>query len=313
MTPIKDVVLTFLKGTAMGGADIIPGVSGGTIAFITGIYARLIDAIKAFDGKAIQMLFRGQFKAFWTKIDGAFLFTLFTGILLSIFSLARLISYLLTAYSVQVWSFFFGLIIVSSFFVGKEVSRWNLGAVLSLVSGILIAFLITAATPAQTPEAIWFIFLAGAVAISAMILPGISGSFILLIFGKYQTVLNAVKSFDWVIIVTFGLGCVVGILAFSRLISWLLKTYHNLTVALLSGFMIGSLNKVWPWKNVVSYRLNSKGIQVPFIEENVLPIEYLKVTGKEPHIIEAILFAGFGIFIVVFIELLNKRLTALGE
>jgi putative membrane protein len=309
MMPLKDLALTFFKGVAMGGADIVPGVSGGTIAFITGIYTRLIGAINSLNLKTIRLLFKGEFRNFWNQIDGQFLITLLIGILLSIFSLAKLISFLLQEYSISVWSFFLGLIIISSFFVGKEVTRWNIGALFSLLLGVIIAFFITDATPSQTPDALWFIFLSGAVAICAMILPGISGSFILLIFGKYEAILEAVKSLDVIIISVFGLGCVVGILAFSRLISWLLKSYHNLTVALLSGFMIGSLNKVWPWKKTVSFRLNSAGEQVPFIEKNVWPTDYYDITGAQPFLIEAIFFAGLGIFVVVFIEILNKRIS----
>lgn len=302
MRTTKDYILLYLKGIGMGGADTVPGVSGGTVAFITGIYQELLDSIKAVDIESLNLLKQGRLKDFWQHINGTFLAVLLAGIFTSIFSLAKLLSYLLVQHPIQLWSFFFGLIIISAILVMKEIREWSIGAVLFGLLGIAIAYYISIASPAETPTAYWFIFIAGAVAICAMILPGISGAFILLLFGKYEYVLNAVTNFDIGIIIVFALGCLTGLLSFARLISWLLHRYYNVAVALLAGFMIGSLNKIWPWKEVTQYRIDSHGIQKPFLEESVLPTTYMEVTGQDPQVLSAILFMALGILIVVGIE-----------
>ncbi len=299
---VKDYMTLVLKGIAMGGADVIPGVSGGTIAFITGIYEELINSIKSVDVEAFRLLLSFKLAAFWKHINGAFLISVLGGILISILSLARLVTYLMVNHPIQLWSFFFGLIIISALMVAKEIKQWNIASVSALIAGVLMAYLITSATPATTPEGLLFVCLSGMIAICAMILPGISGSFILLILGKYQYVLGAVKDFDIVVIVVFAIGCLVGILSFARLISWLLKQYPLITISILVGFMIGSLNKIWPWRLVTQYRLNSKGEQVPFLEDNVLPAEYLAATGQEPMFMQALLFFALGIGLVVLID-----------
>jgi len=302
MGSLKDYVLLFMKGIGMGGADVVPGVSGGTIAFITGIYEELLHSIKSFDAKALRIFFSGDFNGFWKHINGRFLLTLLTGIGLSIFTLSKLIHYFLENHPIQVWSFFFGLIIISAVTVTREISKWTLLLVFGVIAGAAIAYLITAATPASTPENYLFIFLSGAIAICAMILPGISGSFILLILGKYQFIIAAVNDLNVLVLVTFGMGCIIGILSFSRLISWLLDHYHDISIAVLAGFMLGSLNKIWPWKETLSHRLNSSGEQVPLVQENILPTEYLSKTGENPEMLSAILFAAVGILIVIIIE-----------
>lgn len=286
----------------MGGADVIPGVSGGTIAFITGIYQELIDSIKAVDVEALKLLAGFKFKAFWAHINGSFLLAVLSGIMISILSLARLVTYLMAFHPIQLWSFFFGLIIISAMLVAREIKQWNLASILSLLGGIAVAYLITSATPASTPDGLLFIFLSGMIAICAMILPGISGSFILLILGKYQYVLGAVKEMDLAVIIVFALGCLVGLLSFARLVSWLLRHYHLVTVSVLVGFMIGSLNKIWPWRIVTQYRLNSAGEQVPFLEVNVLPAKYLELSGQEPLFVQALLFFALGIGLVILID-----------
>ncbi|MEQ9423839.1 MAG: DUF368 domain-containing protein [Cyclobacteriaceae bacterium] len=298
----KDYILLYLKGIGMGGADVVPGVSGGTIAFITGIYEELINSIKSLDLNAFKLLFSLRLNEFWKHINGPFLITLFLGIVTSILSLAKLITYLLEHFPIQLWSFFFGLIVISALSVGSQIKNKNFVSGLFGVAGIVIAYLITSATPATTPDALWFIFLSGMVAICAMILPGISGSFILLIFGKYQYVLESLKDVNVAVIVVFVAGCVVGILSFSRVVSWFLQRHHDSTVAVLAGFMVGSLYKIWPWKNTLSYRVNSAGEQVPFLQDNVLPTEYLELTGNEPLLLYAVLFMAFGFFIVVILE-----------
>lgn len=286
----------------MGGADVVPGVSGGTIAFITGIYEELLDSIKAVDIQALKLLFTFQFSAFWIKINGKFLMPLFLGIATSILSLARLLTYLLKTEPISLWSFFFGLVLISSVVVLRAVKKWRLGIVIALILGAVAAYFITVLSPAETPNNPVFIFISGAIAICAMILPGISGSFLLLIMGKYQYIFDAISNLDIATLGTFGLGCIIGLLSFVRLVSWLLKKYHDIAIGLLSGFMIGSLNKIWPWKMPLAFRVNSHGEQVPYYTKNVLPSEYAQQLGENPEIFQAILFAALGIFIVVVIE-----------
>ena len=301
MRNVKDYILLFLKGMGMGGADVVPGVSGGTIAFITGIYEELLNSIKSIDKNAIQLLLGGKITALWKHINGKFLITLFSGIFVSVFSLAKLIHYLLNNHPIQLWSFFLGLIIISSLLVSREINRWKTQVVISGIAGILIAYFITEATPATTPDNYLFIFLSGAIAICAMILPGISGSFILLILGKYEFIIESIKDVNILVIVVFGLGCVVGLLSFSRLVSWLLNKYHDITIAILAGFMIGSLNKIWPWKETLSTRLNNKGEFVPLVQKNIWPTEYMEKVG-EPLVLQAILFCCIGILLIIGIE-----------
>lgn len=286
----------------MGAADIVPGVSGGSIALITGIYEKLLDSIKSIDTDALRLLFKGRFAAFWKHINGKFLLTLFSGILFSIFSMSRAITYLMDEHPIPLWSFFCGLIIISAIIILRDIKNWNVGVILCLLVGIVFAYWVTGLPPTTSPDAVWFTFLAGVIAITAMILPGISGSFLLLILGQYERVLQAVNDRDILTLGLFGLGCVVGLLSFSRLISWFLKKYHAMTLAFLSGIMLGSINKIWPWKEVISYRMSSSGIQKPFITKNILPQNYMAVTGEESLILYAVLAFSFGILLVLGIE-----------
>jgi putative membrane protein len=245
---LKDYALIILKGMGMGAVDVVPGVSGGTIALIVGIYEELLDSIKSINGNSLKLFFTGKIVAFWKAINGNFLLTLISGITISIFSLAKLITYLLETQPVLIWSFFFGLVLASVLFVAKEIKKWDWKTILGFIIGVIVAFYITVATPAETPNELWFIFLCGAIAICAMILPGISGSFVLVLLGKYDYVMKAVTNLDIVIIFVFICGAAIGITSFSRLLSYLLRRFHDITIAVLAGFMLGSLNKVWPWK-----------------------------------------------------------------
>ncbi len=287
----------------MGAADVVPGVSGGTIAFISGIYEELIYSLKSIDGRAVSLFFLGRFSDFWKHINGTFLLSVFAGIIISALSLAGLISYLLTAHPVLIWSFFFGLIVGSAIMVGKKVRKWNAGTWLALFAGAAIAWAITSMAPTHTPEAAWFVFISGMIAISAMILPGISGSFILLLLGKYKYILDAVASFDIKTIIIFILGCVAGLLSFSRLLAWMFRRFHDLTVALLTGFMIGSLNKVWPWKSVLEWYADRHGKMIPLIEKNVLPGQY----EGEAQLLAAILLALAAFAMIVWLESLGSK------
>lgn len=302
MSGIKNSVLLFLKGMSMGAADIVPGVSGGSIALITGIYEKLLDSIKSVDKTALQLLLKGKFTEVWKHVNGGFLLILLGGILTSIFTLSKVITFLMDEYPIPLWSFFCGLIIISAIIILRDIQQWTIGSIAALLIGTVVAYLITGLPPTSTPDATWFVFIAGAIAIVAMILPGISGSFLLLILGQYERVLSAVSSKDVLTLAVFATGCVVGLLSFSRLISWLLKNFHALTIALLSGFMLGSINKIWPWKEVISYQMSSSGVQKPFLTENILPQNYLAVTGEESLFLYAIVAFSFGIILVLGIE-----------
>jgi putative membrane protein len=296
----SEYALLTARGLGMGAADVIPGVSGGTIAFITGIYQELINSIKSVDKTFLKLLFREGIVAAWKHINGNFLLAVFSGVLISIFSLARLISWLLLVYPMLVWAFFFGLIIASALHVGKKITRWNAGIIIALIAGTAIAAYITIATPATTTESMWFILLSGAIAITAMILPGISGSFILLLLGKYEFILNAVKDLQIGIIIIFGIGCVIGLISFSNVISWFFKKFPDGTMAVLTGFMLGSLNKLWPWKEVITYRINSAGEQVPLLEKSISPQQYEAITGQD-HMLLPVIICMLAGFLLIFI------------
>lgn len=302
MRSFKDYITLFFKGIGMGAADVVPGVSGGTIAFITGIYGELIDSIKSVDGKALLLLVKFKWIDFWKRINGSFLLAVLLGVLVSILSLAKLISYLLDVHSIKVWSFFFGLVVISAITILREVKKWDIGVVVMLLLGIVIAYYITIATPASTPNHWWLVMLSGTIAICAMILPGISGAFILLILGKYEYVTGALHELNLPVIAIFIAGCIIGLLSFVRIISWILNKYYFKAVALLSGFMIGSLNKVWPWKEVVSFRVDSSGEQVVLQDRSILPTKYLEATGNAPEILQALFLIAIGIGIVVIVE-----------
>ncbi|MFN3996790.1 DUF368 domain-containing protein [Algoriphagus sp.] len=308
MNSIKKYALTYFKGMAMGAADIVPGVSGGSIALIAGIYQELLDSINSFSLENFKLLTKGEFKRFYEAVNGSFLLSLLLGILTSIFVLSSLITYLMSNHPIPLWSFFTGLILVSAFMILKEIKRWHLGVVLAVLIGIVLAIWITSLPPSTTPDALWFTFIAGSIAICAMILPGISGSFILLILGQYEGILQAVTERNILKIFVFALGCIVGLLSFSRVISWLLKKYHSATIGLLSGFMLGSVNELWPWKIVTAWRTSSSGEQKPFLTENILPGSYLEQVGEQPQILAAVLAFVFGIGLVLFIEWLASKL-----
>ena len=292
---LKDYALLTLKGMCMGAADVVPGVSGGTIAFIVGIYDELIDSIKGINVHAIRLLCKGQLKAFWKAINGNFLFSLLLGIGISVFSLAKLITYLLETEPVLVWSFFFGLVLASTWFVSKDIKEWNWKTILGFLAGAVVAFYITVATPTETPTNLLFIFFCGAIAICAMILPGISGSFILVLLGKYFYIMEAVETLDLVVLGIFALGCFLGITSFSHVLSYALKKFRNVTLAVLSGFMLGSLNKVWPWKEKIEEMVEGQNL---IVEQNVLPGESLA---------EGVVLMLTGFILVYVLEKISAR------
>ncbi len=243
----------------MGAANVIPGVSGGTIALITGIFERLINAIKSLNGKAIKLLFTGQWKAFSQHIDLQFLLAIFAGIGVSIISVAKLFDYLFTHYPTYIWSFFFGLILASVLFVGKTVSRWDTSVIISFLVGAVVALGITFLTPATENEGFFYLVLCGVAAICSMILPGLSGSFVLILMGNYKLVMiDAVNQMNLEILLPVAVGAGVGLLAFSHILSWVFKRFKNQTIAVLTGFIFGSLGIIWPWKTAITQTIGDK-------------------------------------------------------
>lgn len=301
MRSTKDYLILSGKGMMMGAADAVPGVSGGTIAFITGIYEELIDSIKQFNPEAVRILFSQGLLSCWRYVNGNFLLALVCGIFLSLLTISRVVLYLLDEYPILLWSFFFGLILASTWSVVRHIKGWNMNLVATFGIGALLAYIITEQAPGSLDPTSMMVFFAGMIAICAMILPGISGSFILLLMGMYAPVLNAVKGFEWGILLVFMAGCVAGLLSFSRVLSWAFHHHRMLTLALLGGFMLGSLNKVWPWKYTLSYTINSKGEEIPVLQQNLLPGSYLELTGLNdwfwPALVLMLVGAALGILL----------------
>ncbi|WP_308992568.1 DUF368 domain-containing protein [Mariniflexile litorale] len=270
----KDYILISLKGLAMGAADAVPGVSGGTIAFISGIYEELVSTISNINASLFKTLFNKGLKAFWNQANGNFILALLSGIIISYVSFMKLAKYLLENHPVLIWSFFFGLIIASIYFVGKQITKWNLSVIVAFIIGTSLAFYITMLPALSSNNSPYFLFFAGAIAICAMILPGISGSFILIILGAYKTLSDAIHDIDIKKITIFVAGSIIGLLSFSHVLKWLFKNYHNITLALLTGFILGSLNKVWPWKETLTWHTDSKGIKSPILQESVSPFSF---------------------------------------
>jgi len=298
-----DYAIISLKGIAMGAADAVPGVSGGTIAFISGIYEELISTISGINLSLFSTLKKDGIKAFWQQLNGSFLVALVTGILISFVSFMRLAKYLIENHPVLIWSFFFGLIVASVYFVGKQITKWTVASVLAFVIGTLAAYYISQLPSMADTDSSLFLFFAGALAICAMILPGISGAFILVILGAYKTLSDALHDFDFKKILIFATGALVGILSFSHVLKWLFKNYHNITLALLTGFIFGSLNKIWPWKRVLTWRKDSAGIDIPLVEQSISPFNY----EGDPQLTFAICLMLAGFLTIFILEKLGAK------
>ncbi len=305
---MKEYTNYFLKGIAVGVANIIPGVSGGTIALITGIFERLINAIKSFDITAARLFFTGKWKAFAEKTDFYFLLTLFVGIALAIIALARVFDYLFRDYPVYIWSYFFGLVLASIYFVAKTIDRWNFVVILMFVLGTAFAVFVSLINPAAENSNFWYLFLCGIVAICSMILPGLSGSFVLILMGNYQLVaIQAINNHELSILIPVALGAIIGLIAFSHLLSWVFKKYKNPTIAVLTGFILGSLNVLWPWKTA-EYLKNSAGDlvikhghKIVARYASILPPQYDKVFWI------AVVIMVLGILSITILELLAGK------
>jgi putative membrane protein len=298
-----DYLIISFKGLAMGAADAVPGVSGGTIAFISGIYEELIATISNVNISLFKTLFKDGLKAFWKQLNGNFILALLTGIIISFVSFMRLAKYLIEFHPILIWSFFFGLIVASIFFVGKQITKWNIATIIALIIGTIAAYYITTLPSLADNESSLFLFIAGGIAICAMILPGISGSFILVVLGAYKTLSDAIHDFNFKKLALFVFGALVGLLSFSRILKWLFKHYHNITLAILTGFILGSLNKIWPWKEVLSWRINSKGVEVPFLEQSISPFSF----NGNNQLAFAIVLMIIGFFTIILLEKLGRK------
>lgn len=299
----KDYLIISFKGLAMGAADAVPGVSGGTIAFISGIYEELVSTISNVNISLFKTLFSKGLNAFWKQANGNFVLALLSGVIISYISFMRIAKYLLENHPVLIWSFFLGLIIASIYFVGKQITKWNFAVILALIIGTIIAYVISSLPVLSTNDNPNFLFIAGAIAICAMILPGISGSFILIILGAYKTLGDAIHDFDVKKILIFISGAVIGLLSFSHVLKWLFKHYHNITLALLTGFIFGSLDKVWPWKETLSWHTDSKGIQSPLIQKSISPFAF---SGDNQFLL-ALVLVVIGFLTIFILEKIGSK------
>jgi len=305
-----------LKGMAMGAADVVPGVSGGTIAFISGIYEELIQTIDQVDFGVFKVWKQSGFKHMFKTYNLGFLLALFVGMFLSFLSFAKLTEYLLKEHPILIWSFFFGLVVASTIYIGRQISTWNITKVISIIIGCVIAYYITIAEPQATPSSWYFILFSGFIAIIAMILPGISGSFILILLGSYTVMLGTFNDFIESVlsqdlnlfktslfrIILFIIGCIIGLKLFSKGLKWMFAHRKELTLSLLTGFMIGSLNKIWPWKEILSTRINRHGEEVPLLEKSILPGAY----EGDPQILYALTLGILGFAVIFILERLSK-------
>jgi putative membrane protein len=299
-------LLLAVKGMLMGAADAVPGVSGGTIAFISGIYEELIHSLRSFDIAALRLLFTQGPAAAWRHVNGTFLLVLFGGILLSLLSLSRLVLFLLETHAPLLWSFFFGLIVASKWSLCRTVPRWHSSLLVSFATGAVVAYAVTQVTPSALEATPLFVFFSGMIAICAMILPGISGSFILLLLGMYTPIMLAIQGLQFLTLGLFGAGCVVGLLAFSRVLDWAFSHHRTTTLALLGGFMLGSLGKVWPWKYTTAYAINRHGGEVPLVQENVMPGSFEMLTGQDSTLVAALGLMLLGVVLVLLMDRIGR-------
>ncbi|MFC1461699.1 DUF368 domain-containing protein [Verrucomicrobiota bacterium] len=316
---MKKYFTLVLKGIGMGAANVIPGVSGGTIALLTGIYEELIDSIKSLDLKAIRLFFTADFKGFATYINLGFLVAVFAGVGTSIFSLARVLDYLFVNYPVYIWAFFFGLILGSVYFVARTINKWSISGVCIFLAGTLFAIAITVLNPATENSAYWYLFVCGIVAVCSMLLPGLSGSFVLILMGNYQLVMiDAVNSFNMKVLIPLMIGAVFGLIAFSHFLSWIFKKFRDQTLALLTGFILGSLAILWPWKN--SFDVDGNVIAInkfgAFIDNQSNIIQDVKVYGFQqtvPESFDFVLLIATGLILLGIISILTIEKFAEGK
>ena len=313
----KDYSIITLKGLAMGAADVVPGVSGGTIAFISGIYKELIDSINNVNFSVLKTLKTSGLKAAWKQVNGSFLFSLLLGIAISILTFAKIITYSLEHYPILVWSFFFGLVLASIAFIWKDVDKWELRTICFLIFGSIVSYYVTIVEPTSSPDSYLYLFISGFVAIIAMILPGISGAFILLLMGSYSTIISTINQFrnglfslDLEVLqqailklLTFAVGAIIGLKLFSKMLHWMFENHKNSTLALLIGFMIGSLNKIWPWKKTLVWTTNSHGEKISLVEKSIGPFQF----EGDNQLVFAIILVIIGFLTIFILEKIGSK------
>ena len=304
---ITQIFLTILNGLAMGVVDLIPGISGGTLALITGIYTRLVNAIRCFDVKSFKLVFSGKILDFIRYVDGIFLLCLGLGIIVSIFSFARAVDYMLDNQPLLLFSFFTGVIAASSIIITRKIEQWTISNYISILLGVIVALLLSGLNEYTTPNTSIYVFLAGIIGGGVMLLPGISGSFVLLLVGKYSYMINAVKELDLAVLFVFGLGYFVGVLSFAKLLSWVLKRHFQISLLFLTGLMLGSFNKIWPWRVVEN---DDNGVGNDLYSRSVLPWEYENLSNSDPQIIISIAIIISGFTLVIWMHWIASKYSS---
>jgi len=316
---VGDYLVIVIKGLAMGAADVVPGVSGGTIAFISGIYEELLSSINGIDFAKLKYLRKNGIKATWKAINGNFLLALFSGIAISIFSLAKGLKWLLVNKPILLWSFFFGLIVASAIYIAKQILKWDIKVIVACLVGLIVSYFITISEPLGNSDNNFYLFFCGAIAIIAMILPGISGSFILILLGAYEVALETINNLReglfegdmdkfgnaFIKFLVLALGGIIGLKLFSKALTWMFEKQKDLTLAILTGFMIGSLNKIWPWKETLSTRINSDGETVPLLQKSISPNAF----EGDSKILFAIGLMIVGFLTIFILERIAKKST----
>lgn len=303
----KDYIVLYLKGVAMGAADVVPGVSGGTVAFISGIYDELVRSIRSVGPQTLKTLRKEGVGAAWSAINGWFLLTVVAGVFTSLLTLSKVVGYLLTNHPLPLWAFFFGLILGSIVYLMREHPPKQVSLFIAFIVGSVIAYGISLLPTQQIEPTLIIMFFAGALALCAMILPGISGSFILLLLGLYGAYIDALKTLDIVVLATFITGGLLGLLSFSRVLSWLLDTYHECTVLTMTGFLAGSLVMIWPWRNATEVMVSDSGKTYYMAFENVLPQQYAAITGYDPQTMISLSAMAVGFILVISLEWFGQK------
>lgn len=301
-------IFLYIKGLCVGATGVLHGVSGGSMAVLLGVHQRFVLALNAFDRQAFRLLRNKDFQAFWKKIDGGFLLTLISGIITGVLILRTVFAYYYAAYPIFISSFFFSLVCIAALLLLRKITRWTPGILLTVVSGLALSYGVTLLSPLDTPQIPALSFLSGLVVGGTFVLPGVSEAFILMFFEKYQYILASFGSLDFAVMILFIAGTILGLVIFAQFIAYLLFHYFNATVALFAGLMIGSLNKIWPWREVIEYATTIEGKRIPAFDKSILPWRYLESTGKDPQVFYAILMMALGVLMVVMIEKITARL-----
>lgn len=308
MRSLFHYIFLFIKGLCIGATGVLQGISGGSMALLLGVHQELLYSIRSVDRKSLKGPIVKSFRTWWKKINGSFLTVILAGVVAGLLTLRTVFSYYVDIYPIYISSFFFSLVIIAALLLLRKITRWNVGVILCVIAGCAFSYLLTLAPPINTPDNVFLAFLSGFLAGATFIIPGVSGVFILMFIGKYQFILTSFGSLDFDAIILFIAGGILGLIIIARLIAALLSEYYNATVGLFAGLMIGSLNKIWPWRQVYEYATTIQGKRIPAFDKSILPWRYLEITGKDPQVFYAILMMALGVFMVVLIEKIAARL-----